>query len=48
MTLAHAASLAVAAVLLAAGAYLITWALRGEHGRAHHTRYRSSTKDPRR
>ncbi|MCX4987143.1 hypothetical protein [Streptomyces sp. NBC_00572] len=48
MTLAHAASLAVAATLLAAAAYLIAWALRGEHGRAHHTHYPSRPKGPRR
>ncbi|WP_199806690.1 hypothetical protein [Streptomyces sp. NRRL F-5727] len=48
MRLAHAASLAIAAALLAAGTYLITWALRGEHGRAHHTHYPSRPKDPRR
>ncbi|MEU9306936.1 hypothetical protein [Streptomyces sp. NPDC048256] len=30
------ANLAVAAVLLAAAAYLIRWATAGEPGRAHH------------
>ncbi|MFF5582701.1 hypothetical protein [Streptomyces hygroscopicus] len=33
---AVAANLAVAVVLLAAGARLIVWALSGEPGRAHH------------
>ncbi|MFD4371518.1 hypothetical protein ACFWPY_07990 [Streptomyces sp. NPDC058527] len=37
MTLALAATLTVAAALLAAGVHLIAWTLRGEPGRAHHT-----------
>ncbi|MFF5501242.1 hypothetical protein [Streptomyces roseolus] len=37
MTLAAAASLTVAAALLAAGVHLIAWTLRGEPGRIHHT-----------
>ncbi|QMP84090.1 tryptophan-associated transmembrane protein [Streptomyces phage Alderaan] len=48
MTLANVATLAAAVALLAAGAYLIRWTLRGEQGRAHHTRYRSRPKDQRR
>ncbi|AFU62185.1 hypothetical protein SV1_45 [Streptomyces phage SV1] len=37
MTLGLAATLTVAAALLAVGIHLIAWTLRGEPGRAHHT-----------